>query len=110
MTNPWRRVLAGLTHTGPGYDLPTQTETDLRATLNTLADRWEQIAGPKPDPDEGLFVDEVAPGEAARDEHNYVLRTPAADLREVLRTGRLPHPLMTGAELEQYGTPEEATS
>lgn len=108
MTNLWHRVLAGLTHAGPGYELPTQTEADLRTTLATLADRWEQIAGPKPDPDEGLFVDEVAPGEAARIEHNYALRTSAADLRKVLRTGRIPHPLMTDAELEQHGAPGEA--
>lgn len=103
-----RRLYAAFTNRGPGYDLPTRSETDLRTTLATLADRWEQIAGPKPDPDEGLFVDEVAPGEAARIEHNYTLRTSAADLREVLRTGRIPHPLMTDAELEQHGTPEEA--
>jgi len=108
MTNLWRRVLAGLTHTGPGYDLPARSESDLRATLATLADRWEQMAGPKPDPSEGLFVDEVTPAESARVERNHTLRTSAADLRDVLRTGRIPHPLMTDAELEQYGTPEEA--
>lgn len=45
-----RRLYAAFTNRGPGYDLPTRTETDLRTTLATLADRWEQIAGPKPDP------------------------------------------------------------
>lgn len=108
MTNVWRRVLAGLTHTGPGYELPSQGEVDLRSALTILAYRWEEVAGPKPDPSEGLFVDEVAPGEAARIERNHTLRTSAADLREVLCTGRIPHPLMTDAELEQHGTPEEA--
>lgn len=87
-----------------------QTEAALRATLATLADRWEQIAGPKPDPGEGLFVDEVTPAEAAQVERNHTLRTSAADLRDVLRKGRIPHPLMTDAELEQHGTPEEAAS
>ena len=86
-----------------------QTEADLRTALTTLAKRWEQIAGPKPDPSEGLFVDEVTPAESARVERNSTLRTAASDVRDVLRTGRIPHPLMTDAELEQYGTPEEAT-
>lgn len=87
-----------------------QTEAALRATLTTLAERWEQMAGPAPDPSEGLFVDEVTPAEAARIERNHTLRTSAADLRDALRTGRIPHPLMTDAELQQHGTPEEAAS
>ena len=89
--------------------VPLTEERKLRGVLAELAGRWEQMAGPAPDPDEGLFVDEVTPAESARVERNYTLRTSAADLREVLRTGRIPHPLMTDAELEQYGTPEEAT-
>lgn len=86
-----------------------QTEASLRASLTTLAERWEQMAGPAPDPDEGLFVDEPSPAEYARVERAATYRTAAADLRDVLRTGVLPHPLMTDAELEQHGTPEEAT-
>lgn len=74
--------------------------------LNTLADRWEQMAGPAPDPSEGLFVDEVTPAEAGQHERNHTYRTVARDLREVLRTGQIPHPIMTDAELEQYGTKE----
>ncbi|WP_275558580.1 hypothetical protein [Streptomyces sp. 5-6(2022)] len=80
-----------------------QTEADLRAVLTTLAERWEQMAGPAPDPNEGLFVNEVTPAESARVERANTYRTAARDLRDVLRTGRIPHPLMTDAELEKHG-------
>lgn len=103
-----RQLLNALAHRGPGYDLPTRTEAALRATLTTLADRYEQLAGPAPDPSEGLFVDEVTPAESARVARAHSYRTAARDLRDVLRTGQIPHPLMTDAELEQHGTPEEA--
>lgn len=86
------------------------SEAALRATLTTLADRWEQMAGPKPDPSEGLFVDEPGPFERARIERAATYREVAADIRDVLRTGLLPHGLMTDAELAQHGTPEEAAS
>jgi hypothetical protein len=87
-----------------------QTEAALRSALNTLIERWEQMAGPAPDPSQGLFVDEVTPAESARIERAHTYRTAAGDLRDILRTGRIPHPLMTDAELEQHGTPEEAVS
>jgi len=87
-----------------------QTEAQLRAALTILAERWEQLAGPAPDPAEGLFVGEVTPAESARVERAHTYRTAATDLRDVLRTGRIPHPLMTDAELEQHGTPEENVS
>lgn len=104
-----RRLLAALVHRGPGYDVPTATEIDLRTALATLAERWEQMAGPAPDPSEGLFVDEAGPFERERIERAATYRETAGDVRDVLRTGRIPHGLMTDAELEQYGTPEEAT-
>lgn len=85
-----------------------QPEAQLRATLTTLAERWEQLAGPAPDPSEGLFVDEPNPAEYARVERAATYRTAASDLRDALRTGQIPHPLMTDAELHQHGTPEEA--
>lgn len=91
MRDFFRQVLAALTHTGPGYDPAADREADLRTTLTTLAERWEQVA------------------EYARAERAATYRTAASDLRDVLRTGVLPHPLMTDAELEQHGTPEEAT-
>lgn len=90
--------------------IPLTEERKVRALLGELADRWEQIAGPTPDPSEGLFVDEVTPAESARVERNHTYRTAASDLRDVLRTGLIPHALMTDAELEQHGTPEEAAS
>ena len=110
MTKTRIRWFNALLHRGPGYDLPGQSETDLRAALTTLAERWEQMAGPAPDPAEGLFVDEVTPAHASQVERAHSYRTAAGDLRDVLRTGRIPHPLMTDAELEQHGTPEEAAS
>ncbi|MEU3613431.1 hypothetical protein ABZ725_14105 [Streptomyces sp. NPDC006872] len=81
-----------------------QNEGRLRAVLATLAERWEQLAGPKPDPDEGLFVDQPGPDEYARVERAHAYRTAASDLRDVLRTGQIPHPIMTDAELERHGT------
>jgi len=109
MKKTWpRRLLAALTHAGPGYDPAATREANLRDTLTTLAHRWEQLAGPAPDPSEGLFVDEVTPAEAAQVERNHTYRTAASDLRNVLRTGLPPHALMTDAELEQHGTPAEA--
>ena len=87
-----------------------QSEAQLRAVLTDLADRWEQLAGPAPDLSEGLFVDEVTPAEASRVWHAAAYRSAASDLRDVLRTGLPPHGLMTDAELEQHGTPEEAAS
>ncbi|MGW6531403.1 hypothetical protein [Streptomyces venezuelae] len=64
-----------------------KTEADLRATLTTLADRYEEIA-----------------------DHADGYRRAATDIREVLRTGRVPHWWMTDVELEEHGTPEEAAS
>jgi hypothetical protein len=80
------------------------------AALTTLAERWDQLAGPAPDPSEGLLVDEPSSAEYAQAERSATYRTAARDLRDVLRTGVLPHPLMTDAELDQYGTPEENAS
>jgi DNA polymerase-3 subunit epsilon len=90
--------------------IPLTPERKLRTVVDELAERWEQMAGPAPDPSEGLFVDEVTPAESARIERAHTYRTAASDLRDVLRTGRIPHPLMTDAELEQHGTPEETVS
>jgi hypothetical protein len=86
-----------------------QSEARLRVVLTTLADRWEQLAGPAPDPSEGLFVDEVTPAEASRIERAATYRAAASDLRDVLRTGLPPHGLMTDAGLEQHGASEAVT-
>jgi hypothetical protein len=103
------RWFNAIRHRGPGYDLPTQSEADLRTALATLAARWEQMADRAPDLGYDLFIDEPAPTTAAQVERAHTYRKAAADIREVLRAGRVPHDLMTDAELEQYGTPE-ATS
>lgn len=109
MTATRIRWFNALLHRGPGYDLPPQTETDLRAALTTLADRWEQVAGPAPDPSGGLFVDEPTPVEYAQAAQSDTYRRAAADIREVLTTGHIPHGLMTDAELDQYGTKGSAS-
>jgi DNA polymerase III, epsilon subunit and related 3''-5'' exonucleases len=90
--------------------VPLTPERKVRAIVADLAERWEQMAGPAPDPSQGLFVDEVTPAESARIERAHTYRTAASDLRDVLRTGRIPHGLATDAELEQHGTPEESAS
>jgi DNA polymerase-3 subunit epsilon len=90
--------------------VPLTPERKLRAAVDELAERWEQMAGPAPDSSEGLFVDEVTPAESARVERAATYRTAASDLRDVLRTGRIPHPLMTDAGLKQHGATEEAAS
>ncbi|GHD70452.1 hypothetical protein GCM10010317_077780 [Streptomyces mirabilis] len=90
--------------------IPLTPERKVRAAMADLAERWEQMAGPAPDPSQGLFVDEATPAESARVERAHTYRTAASDLRDVLRTGLPPHGLMTDAELEQHGTPEETAS
>ena len=72
-------------------------ERKLRAALDDLLERWAPMAHCSDD------APEMAHGRA----HGY--RTALSDVREVLRTGRIPHDLMTDAELEQHGTTEEAT-
>lgn len=72
-------------------------ERQLRGTLDDLLERWAPMANCADD------APEMAHGRA----HGY--RKALADVRDVLRTGRIPHDLMTDAELEQHGTPEEAT-
>lgn len=85
------------------------SEAALRATLTTLADRYEQMAKAGPDFGDELLIDEPTPIQLQQHERAAAYGKAAADIREVLRTGRIPHGLMTDAELEQYGTPE-ATS
>lgn len=90
--------------------IPLTPERVIRTAMGDLAARWEQMAGPAPDPSEGLYVDEPGPFERARIERAATYRETASDLRDVLRTGLVPHGLMTNAELEQHGTSEETAS
>ncbi|MFD5709525.1 hypothetical protein ACFWHW_03870 [Streptomyces pharetrae] len=79
-----------------------------RATLTTLADRWEQMAD-HGDVAIGTFNGPAAATlDAEVGERGRTYRKAAADIRDVLRTGRVPHDLMTDAELEQHGTAEES--
>ncbi|MEV7975360.1 hypothetical protein [Streptomyces sp. NPDC086519] len=109
MTDFWRRLLAALTHTGPGYNPAATRETDLHAPLTTLAERWEQMAKAGPDFGDELLIDEPTPVQLQQHERATTYRRAADDIRDVLRTGRIPHGLMTDAELEQYGRTEEAS-
>lgn len=95
MTTTRIRWFNAILHRGPGYQLPSQSEADLRAALTTLAERWEEIAA-KATTDLGR-------------ERAMQIEAAAKGVRYVLATGHVPHWLMTDAELEQYGTPE-ATS
>jgi DNA polymerase III subunit epsilon len=90
--------------------VPLTEERKVRALLADLAERWEQMAKARPDFGDELLIDEPTPLQLQQRERAHTYKTAAADVRDVLRTGRLPHALMTDAELKQHGTPEEAAS
>lgn len=79
------------------------SERQLRTVLSDLAERWEQMTRAAPDLGNDLLVDEPTPGQVRQLERTAIYRRSARDLRDVLRTGRIPHDLMTDAELEKYG-------
>lgn len=70
--------------------------TDRNITLTSLADRWEhsadRVEAAADRAGEGVLA-------ATRDARGRTYRRVARDLREVLATGRIPHDLMTDAEL-----------
>ncbi|PNE37458.1 hypothetical protein SAMN05216268_10971 [Streptomyces yunnanensis] len=103
-----RRLLAALTHSGPGYDLPAASETELRSTLAALAERWEQMAKAAPDLGDELFIDEPTPTRLQQVERARAYRKAAADLGEVLRAGRIHMTLMDDVELGQHGSASTA--
>lgn len=80
-----------------------QKEADLRAALTTLVERWEQMAKAGPDFGSGLLINEPTPVQLQQHERAATYHRAATDLRDVLRTGRIPHGLMTDAELDQHG-------
>lgn len=88
--------------------MPDKTTT--LSALNSLAERWERMGKAAPELGDDLFINEPTPVQLAQHERATTYRRAAADLREVLVSGRIPHDLMTDAELEQHGTPEETTS
>ncbi|MGW4493842.1 hypothetical protein [Streptomyces sp. NPDC004376] len=78
----------------------------LHVALTTLAERWEQMAD-HGDATVGAFDGPAAATiDAEVAERGRVYRKAAADVREVLRTGRIPHDLMTDAELDEHGSKE----
>ncbi|MEU8473718.1 hypothetical protein [Streptomyces hygroscopicus] len=78
-----------------------QSDDDLRAALITLTSRWEEIARSAE-----ARADATANGTLSEIGHARVhtIRRLARDVADVLRTGRIPHDLMTTAELEEHGT------
>lgn len=90
--------------------IPLTEERKIRALFADLAERWEHMAKSAPGLGDELLVDEPTPLQRCQIERAHTYRTAAADVRDALRTGLIPHALMTDAELEQHGTPEEAAS
>ena len=94
-----------LRHVANQFDADTpsgQSSVDQSAALsalNTLAERWERMAKAAPNLGSGLLIDEPTPLQLQQRERADVYRKAADDLREVLVTGRIPHDLMTDAEL-----------
>ncbi|MFD9568079.1 hypothetical protein [Streptomyces sp. NPDC059994] len=84
-----------LRHVANGWDASADDPSATLSAFNTLAERYEEIAA--------KTTTDVGKQRATQ------LSRAAKDIRMVLTTGRIPHWLMTDAELEQYGTPE-ATS
>ncbi|WP_086732883.1 hypothetical protein [Streptomyces glaucescens] len=93
-----------------GTDVPAMAAEIRRlraqvATLTTLADRWTEVA------DHGDAAIGTFPGPAAATldaevgERGRTYRKAAADVRDVLRTGQVPHDLMTDAELDTAAHP-----
>jgi len=92
-----------LRHVANEFDADTpsgQSSVAARAALIVLAERWEHMGKAAPDfSGEGLFIDQPTPVQLQQHERASAYRQAAADLREVLTTGRIPHGLMTDAEL-----------
>lgn len=80
-----------------------QSQVGLRATLTTLVERWEEIADRLTARHDTAFFAEFTDLQRTEADEANTYRKAARDVRDVLRTGRIPHDLMTDAELEQYG-------
>ncbi|MFI9154541.1 hypothetical protein [Streptomyces sp. NPDC053367] len=88
-----------LRHVANQWDGGQGDQSATLSALNTLAERWERMAKAAPDLGSGLLIDEPTPLQLQQRERADVYRRAAADLREVLVSGRIPHDLMTDAEL-----------
>lgn len=88
-----------LRHIANQWDGGQGDQSATLTALNLLAERWEQLAKAGPDFGNSLLIDEPTPLQLQQRERADVYRRAAADLREVLVSGRIPHDLMTDAEL-----------
>jgi hypothetical protein len=77
-----------------------RTKADLRAALASLAERYDEMADRAPKHPEYLYIDPLTPMQRDQHTRGATYRKAAADIREVLRTSRIPHDLMTDAELD----------
>lgn len=88
-----------LRHVANQWDGGNGDQSATLTALNLLAERWEQMAKAGPDLGNSLLIDEPTPLQLQQRERAAVYARAAADLREVLVTGQIPHGLMTDAEL-----------
>jgi hypothetical protein len=89
-----------LRHVANQWDGGNGDQSATLTALNLLADRWQQMAD-HGDVAIGSFSGPAAATlDAEVGERGRVYRKAAADLREVLINGRIPHDLMTDAELD----------
>lgn len=95
-----------LRHVANQWDGGHGDQSATLTALNLLAERWERMGKDAPELGDDLFIDEPTPAQRHQHERAATYRRAAADLREVLVSGRIPHDLMTDAELEQHGKPE----
>ena len=92
MNCPWDNALDLITPMAEVDKLRQQL-----AVFTTLAERWEQLAN-QGDAAIGHFEGPAAATlDAEVGERGRTYRKAAADVRDVVRTGRVPHDLMTGA-------------
>ena len=99
-----------LRHVANQWDGGQGDQSATLTALNLLAERWEQMAKAGPDFGSELLINEPTSLQLQQRERASVYGRAAADLREVLVSGRIPHDLMTDAELEQHGKSEEKAS
>lgn len=88
-----------LRHVANQWDGGQNDQSVTLTALNTLAERWEQMAKTAPNLGDGLLIDEPTPVQCQQIERAATYRRAAADLRSVLVTGQIPHDLMTDTEL-----------
>lgn len=89
-----------LRHVANQWDGGGGDQSATLTALNLLAERWERMGKAAPELGDDLLIDEPTPAQRHQYERAATYRRAGADLREVLVTGRIPHDLMTDAELD----------